>query len=86
MRFVIRGDRLVEKVEEPTRKPAFPSPMLSRMTSFESPVTGKTISSWRQRDADMEAAGAIDPRDIPRAAREKRQKMVERNARSTESE
>ena len=37
------------------------------MEPFESPVTGKEISSWRERDADMRAAGdCYDPRDLPR--------------------
>lgn len=44
----------------------FPAPMLSRMEPFASPVTGKTISSWRERDADMRAAGAVDPRELPK--------------------
>jgi len=35
------------------------------MEPFESPVTGKEISSWRDRDKDMAAAGAVDPRDLP---------------------
>lgn len=85
MKFVIRGDRLIEKPEEtPPQATSFPAPMVSRMTSFESPVTGKTISSWRQREADMQAVGAVDPRDIPRAAKEQRQRVVERNARAAE--
>jgi hypothetical protein len=49
------------------------SPMLSpRLDAFESPVTGQEINSWRGRDRDMAAAGAVDPRDLPRAPFEKR--------------
>jgi hypothetical protein len=40
--------------------------MLSRIEPFESPVTGKEITSWRDRDRDMAAAGAVDPRELPR--------------------
>jgi hypothetical protein len=71
--FVIRGDRLIEKPERPpTKSTSFPVPFVSRMTTFESPVTGKSISSWRQRDADMQAAGAVDPRDLDRGPFEQR--------------
>jgi hypothetical protein len=74
--FVIRGDRLIEKPERgSTRKTSFPSPMVSRMTTFESPVTGQSISSWRQRDADMQAAGAVDRRDLPEKPFEERKKQ-----------
>ena len=57
-------------------------PFVSRFEAMESPVTGKGISSWRERDKDMNAANAVDPRDIPKAAFEKRKQLVERNARS----
>jgi hypothetical protein len=56
--------------------------MLSRFTAMESPVTGKEITSWRDRDRDMEAAGAVDPRDLPRGAKEKR---MEDNARQSDT-
>lgn len=64
--FVIRDGKLVER-EAPKvlEKSAFPCPRVSRMTPFDSPVTGKEISSWRERDRDMAAAGAVDPRDLP---------------------
>lgn len=74
--FVLRDGELVEKgsiadaVQD--RRSIFPIPMLSRFESFESPITGKTISSWRQRDADMQAGGAVDPRDLPREPFERR--------------
>jgi hypothetical protein len=64
--WVIRDGQLVEK--HPHRvadySTSFPSPMISRIEAYESPVTGETISSWRQRDADMQAVGACDPRDL----------------------
>jgi hypothetical protein len=44
---------------------AFPTPRVSRFEPMESPVTGKIITSWREREIDMQAAGAIDRRDLP---------------------
>jgi hypothetical protein len=68
--WVIREGKLVEKgsMQEARddRRSIFPAPMVSRMESFESPVTGKEISSWRQRDRDMAAVDAIDRRDLPK--------------------
>jgi len=42
-----------------------PAPMISRMQPFESPVTGKEITSWGERARDMAAVDAVDPRDLP---------------------
>ena len=58
-----------------------PAPMLSRMEPFESPVTGKEISSWRERDRDMAAADAVDPRDLPPPSRGTAPKKVKANGR-----
>ena len=66
--WVIRGGRLVERTagqRKFVKNANFPTPAISRMEPFESPVTGKEISSWRERDRDMAAAGAVDPRDLP---------------------
>lgn len=76
--FVIRDGQLVEREARPVDMPAFPCPRVSRMTPFESPVTGKEISSWRERDRDMAAVGAVDPRELPRAPFEQRRKRNER--------
>jgi len=55
----------------------FPSPRVSRFESFESPVVdGKTISSWRQRERDMNAVDAVDRRDIPQSVFDKRAAKV----------
>jgi len=72
--YVLRNGRLVEKTCELKSQinSHIPTPMLSRFDSFESPITGETISSWRQRDADMQAGGAVDPRDLPREPFERR--------------
>src|SRR5262245_12723271 len=77
MRYVLRQGVLVEADRvsannPPPARSALCAPMVSRMESYESPVTGASISSWRQRDRDMKAANAVDPRDIPASAREKR--------------
>lgn len=63
--FVIRDGKLIEKGPAQVDTPTFPCPRVSRMTPFASPVTGKEITSWRERDADMKAVGACDPRDLP---------------------
>lgn len=91
--YVMRSGRLITRAEAaraahtPTRS-AFPSPMLSKMEPFESPVTGKEISSWRERDRDMAAAGAVDPRDIPAPSRGRatQKKETQDNARRPKSD
>ena len=80
--FVMKNGELVEKraANPSSSRSNFPTPMLSRIDPFESPVTGKEISSWRARDRDMDAVGAVDPRDLPRKPFEKRrQKQHERS-------
>ncbi|RWP05094.1 hypothetical protein [Mesorhizobium sp.] len=64
--YVLRDGKLVEKasIAVADRRSIFPTPMISRLEPYESPVTGEEITSWRQRDADMAAAGAYDPRDL----------------------
>lgn len=71
--YVFRDGVLVPKGSDrrghgPARSD-LPAPMLSRLTPFESPVTGKEITSWRERDRDMAAVGAVDPRDLPPPSR-----------------
>jgi hypothetical protein len=70
--YVVRDGVLVDRRRvEPARvaRSHLPAPMLSRIEPFESPVTGKEITSWRERDRDMAAAGAVDPRDLPKNPR-----------------
>lgn len=65
--YVFRDGKVVEaerSAHNPNRS-AFPSPRLSKIEPYESPVTGKEITSWRARDRDMAAADAVDPRDLP---------------------
>jgi hypothetical protein len=75
--YVMRDGKLVEKSSTSARSSSFssfPSPRISRIEAFESPITGEQISSWRQRDRDMNAADAVDPRDLPRKPFEQRRK------------
>lgn len=65
--YVLRNGQLVNKAEHLYAGQVtvdFPTPNISRMEPFESPVTGKTINTWRERDADMKAADAYDKRDF----------------------
>lgn len=87
--FVVRDGKLVRRDLVTTRPPArshLPAPMLSRIEPFESPVTGKEITSWRDRDRDMKAAGAVDPRDLPKQMKRGRaaQQREAKNARRSE--
>ena len=72
--YVLRNGEMVVKGESRNGKTpsSFPCPMISRFDSFASPITGENISSWRQRDADMQAGGAVDPRDLAKAPFEER--------------
>ena len=70
--YVIKDGKLVDRRRVAPARVArshLPAPMLSRIEPFESPVTGKEITSWRERDRDMAAAGAVDPRDLPKNPR-----------------
>lgn len=83
--YVVRNGVLVEKgtlIPELMSSP-LAAPYVSRFAAFESPVTGKQISSWRERERDMTAAGAVDPRDLPRKPFKKREKVNERQRKLT---
>jgi hypothetical protein len=82
MIYVYRNGELVEKPYGSPARTEFPAPRVSRFEAFESPVTGQSISSWRQRERDMNAADAVDRRDLPQQAFDKRQRIEERNARA----
>jgi hypothetical protein len=59
---VIKGsDRGMEKTRSD-----FPTPRISRMASYESPITGKEVTSWSQRDREMREHDCFDPRDLPK--------------------
>jgi hypothetical protein len=66
--YVRRGGILVDKktgrpmMIRQRRKLA--TPMLSRLEPFESPISGRLITSWRERDREMTAHDCYDPRDV----------------------
>ena len=67
--WVYRGGVMVMKGLErsgltPVRS-SFPTPMISRIEAYESPIDGKEISSWGQRDRELRAHDCFDPRDLP---------------------
>lgn len=68
--YVYRDGRYVDKATlkrrcAPEGEINFPSPRISRFESFESPVTGEEVTSWRQRDREMNEHDCYDPRDLP---------------------
>lgn len=80
--WVFREGMLVDKstvdLRQFAKRANFPTPRVSRFEEMLSPVTEKTISSWRERDRDMQRADAVDPRDIPAKTFEKRREKVTR--------
>jgi hypothetical protein len=88
MIYVFRDGRVVPKpiaVHRERPAGALATPMLSpRFETFESPVTGRAVTSWRDRDRDMADGGAVDPRDLPRAPFEKRKQDNARQQQLTE--
>lgn len=81
--YVLRNGKLVIKGSlepEPVGKRAdFPTPQIQpRFADMESPVTGKMIGSWAERERDMKAADAVDARDVPRGPIERRKERASR--------
>src|SRR5262245_35270019 len=74
--WVIREGRLVDKSSQNSglvaQRSDLPSPRVSRMESYDSPVDDRSISSWRQRDWDMKRVDAVDRRDLPQKPFEER--------------
>ena len=69
MIYVMKDGELVEKrscSRAGNKDTGLAFPHVQRPLSYESPVTGREITSWRERDADLKAADACDPRDLPR--------------------
>jgi hypothetical protein len=70
MIYVLRDGKLVPKgsVREARAtartRADFPTPNLSHLEPYASPIDGREISSWAQRDAEMAANNAYDPRDV----------------------
>jgi len=69
--YVRRNGVLVDKkTGEPIQQRAmtvlgFPTPRVSRMEPFESPITGKEVTSWGERDREMKENDCFDARDLP---------------------
>ena len=66
--YYIRGGELVEasslREARQDNRSIFPSPMISRMEPYESPITGKDVTSWGERERELKANNAYDPRDV----------------------
>lgn len=67
--YVRRDGKLVnKKTGEPMRMRQGPvglaAPRVSRMEAFESPITGKEVTSWGERDREMKEHDCFDTRDL----------------------
>lgn len=63
--WVYRHGRMVEKPRRKSRaKSGFATPRLSKLEPYESPIDGKEITSWAQRDKDLRDSNSYDPRDV----------------------
>ena len=62
--WVFRNGVLVEKRRRKQEPSMFPTPMISRLEPYESPIDGKEITSWAQRDKDLRDSNSYDPRDF----------------------
>ena len=68
--YVVRGGVLVNRadlIDTLTSRSVFPAPRLSRLEPYASPIDGKEITSWAQRDRDLKDNNAYDPRDLKRS-------------------
>ena len=71
MRYVYRDGKIVPKTAIARAPRQLPLPMISRLEPYESPIDGHEVTSWGERDREMRANDAYDPRDF----------KVERNVR-----
>jgi hypothetical protein len=62
--YVIRDGKLVEKRRRKREALSFPTPMISRLEPYESPIDGTEITSWGQRERELRDNDAYDPRDV----------------------
>ena len=42
----------------------FPTPRLSKLEPYASPIDGHEVTSWGERDRELQANNAYDPRDF----------------------
>ena len=64
--WVYRDGHLVEKHRTrkgPVNRSDFPTPRISRIEPYASPIDGKEITSWAARDKDLRDSNSYDPRD-----------------------
>jgi hypothetical protein len=66
--YVVRDGKLIVKPSRavPAARDGPFSPRISRIEPFESPISGKEITSWGERDREMRAFDCFDTRDLPR--------------------
>ena len=66
--YVIRNGVAVPKhslgAAHADKRSIFPSPRLSRLEPYASPINGKEITSWAAREKDLRDNNAYDPRDV----------------------
>jgi len=68
MIYVLRDGKLVPKGSVrgslATNRADFPTPRLSKLEPYASPIDGHEVTSWGERDRELQANNAYDPRDF----------------------
>ena len=66
--YVIREGKLVKKRNltdaQADKRAIFPTPNVSRLTPYESPIDGHEVTSWGERERELRDNDAYDPRDF----------------------
>ncbi len=65
--YVRRNGKLVDKATLHYAAPdpnAYPTPRISKFEAYESPIDGHQVTSWRERDRDMNENDCFDTRDL----------------------
>jgi hypothetical protein len=65
--YVYRDGKIVPKssLRSATEKRShLPVPRVSRLEPYESPIDGHEVTSWGERDRELKANDAYDPRDF----------------------
>jgi hypothetical protein len=78
--YVLRGGVLVEKNsvwQARESRGDFPTPRLSRLEPYQSPIDGKEITSWAARDKDLKDSNSYDPRDVKKSPDARSSKPVQ---------
>jgi len=86
--YVLHRGRVIDKRHRPAKTDAtasdYPAPAVQSFDAYQSPVTGESVSSHRQRERDLHSSGSYDTRDTPPAFKEARH--ARRQARRTPGE